>query len=213
LKDIFKIHALKIKYEAVESLYKSLNIKDSIIHNKQHFPHISKSIWNIYFEAIRGFPPDDFEDQTEIIERMSTEERNSNTEHSRDSISQMKLVSVKRLSEEEIKGYIKQLNCTPAEALKEYLDFIQHIKSEKEVYMKCIDAEISKDDLSEYASIEITPLYSFFPPWESLTPLPWNLTKLNYLKIFKEFIFNDNNDVLPDGLRVYAYLKCNCKIP
>ncbi len=35
IENIFKVHALKIKYEAVVSLYQELDIKDSIIRNKQ----------------------------------------------------------------------------------------------------------------------------------------------------------------------------------
>jgi hypothetical protein len=32
-------------------------------------------------------------------------------------------------------------------------------------------------------------------------------------KVFIEFILNDDEKVLSDGLRVSSYLKCNCKIP
>ncbi|MDR1887705.1 MAG: hypothetical protein LBQ70_07315, partial [Prevotellaceae bacterium] len=54
--------------------------------------------------------------------------------------------------------------------------------------------------------------YSFLPPGSSIMPIPHSITKLNFLKVFKEFIFNDDWEVLPEGLLVVVYLKCNCKI-
>jgi hypothetical protein len=56
-------------------------------------------------------------------------------------------------------------------------------------------------------------LYNFLEPGMSVMGLPRNFTKLGFLKIFKEFVINDNEDVLPGGVRVHAYLKCGCKIP
>ncbi|MDR1169479.1 MAG: hypothetical protein LBK97_01430 [Prevotellaceae bacterium] len=109
-------------------------------------------------------------------------------------------------------SYIEQINCTPEEALKEYLCFIQDIKLEKEIYLKCIDTELAKGDLSEYARKFIS-LYKFLEPGMSVIGPPWKFTKLDLLKVFKEFILNDNEEVLPDSLRISAYLKCGCKIP
>jgi hypothetical protein len=108
-------------------------------------------------------------------------------------------------------SYIEELNCTPKEALKEYLDFIQDIKLEKELYLQCIDVELAKGDLSGYAKDGM--LYNFLEPGMSVIGPPWKFTKLDFLKIFKEFVINDNEEVLPDGVRVHAYLKCGCKIP
>ena len=192
LENIFKVHAFKIRYEAVLSLYTTLDIKDSIIRSKNNALSV-KSNWNQYFKLITGSPMNDFEES----------------------------YSVKRISEEEMNQYFKQLNCTPEKALKEYRDFVQNIKSEKELYLECVDAEFAKGDLSKYAKdidsindiANIIFPYNFLPSWFSVFPPPMYITKLDYLKIFKEFIINDNEETLPAGLRVIAYLKCNCKIP
>jgi hypothetical protein len=121
-------------------------------------------------------------------------------------------VPVKYISKEEMDSYIEQINCTPEEALKKYRELIRDIKSEKELYLKCIDAELAKGDLSEYAKKIINP-YKFLEPGMSIIDPLWNFTKLDLLKIFKEFILNDNEEILPDGMRAHAYLKCGCKIP
>jgi hypothetical protein len=131
-----------------------------------------------------------------------------------DSISKVEpgeLVEVEWMSEEEMNSYMEQLNCTPKEAHKEYRDLIRDIKQEKELYLKCIDAELAKGDLSEYAKDGMQ--YNFLEPGMSVMGLPWQFTKLDFLKIFKEFVINDNEEVLPGGVRVHAYLKCGCKIP
>jgi len=190
LENVFKVHTLKIRYETVKYIYE-----------KHGFLYVmSKAKCNEYFELIRGFPMDfNSEKQKDTIISVNSEGE--------------KLVNVKFILEEEMNRYIRQLNCTPEKAFNEYQNFIQTIKSEKKKYLMCIDAEIAKGDLSEYASDQIIPLYSFFPPGCSLTPPPISLTKLDFLKVFKEFIFNYNEEALPDGMRVSAYLKCNCKIP
>ncbi|GHT63382.1 hypothetical protein AGMMS50239_19220 [Bacteroidia bacterium] len=186
IENIFKVHDLKIKYKTVQYIYEESK--------KNHkFPK-DNDLLNSYFEMIRGFPlyP---KKQNDSISRVNPGE----------------LVEVKWMSEEEMNRYIKQINCTPEEALKEYRDFIQHIKSEKELYLKCINTELAKGDLSEYVKVSIAP-YNFLPPGWSLMARPASITKLDFLKVFKEFIFNNNEEVLPEGLIVYEYLKCNCKI-
>jgi hypothetical protein len=170
MENIFKVHILKMKYETVQYIYE-----------KHGFLYVmGKTQWNEYFRLIRGFPI--FEEQHDSISVVNSENG--------------KLASVKRLSEEEMNGYIEQLNCTPEKALQEYKDFIRTIKSEKEIYLKCIDAELAKGDLSEYAN-EMMPLYNFLSPGSSLLPLPLSITKLNFLNVFKEFILNGNEEVLP----------------
>jgi hypothetical protein len=187
MENLFKAHTLKIKYETVQ-----------YIHEKHGYLRVmGKWQWNEYFELIRGFPI--FDEQKNDSISGSCPEKG-------------KLVPVKRLSEEELDGYIEQLNCTPEKVSREYWDFVRDIKSEKELYLKCIDAELAKGDSSEYTQKEIMPFYTFLRPGWSLIPLPVRLTKLDYLKIFKEFVLNDDLEVLPDGLWVHIYLKCGCKI-
>ena len=103
-------------------------------------------------------------------------------------------------------GYLEQLNYTPEEAYKDYKDFIQIIKLDREVYLKCIDAELAKGDASEYVKDR---LYEFLVPGSSLMT---DIMKLDFLKVIKEFILMDDNEVLPNVWREKAYLKCGCKI-
>lgn len=185
LENVFKVHVLKIRYEAVQSLYMEFE-------KKRKFPKYSDYL-NSYFVLIRGFS-------------LYSEKQSD----SLSSINHGELLEVEWLSEEELNRYIEHLNCTPKEALKEYIDFIQNIKLEKEIYSKCINEEISKGDLSEYTK-DIILTYDFHPPMSSL--LGTSITKLDFLKVFKEFVINNDEVILPDFLRVKAYLKCGCKIP
>ena len=74
----------------------------------------------------------------------------------------------------------------------------------------CIDAELAKGDLSEYAKGGM--LYNFVPPMVSHIH-PVTINKLDFLKVFKEFVINGNEEILPDDERMYAYLKRGCKLP
>ena len=186
LENIFKVHVLKIRYEAIQSLYKE-------IEKNRRFPKDSYFL-NSYVESIRGFSLDPEKLSDTIC-----------------SVNHGVLLEVEWLSEEELNRYIEHLNCTPEEAFREYSVFIQNVKSEMEVYLKCIDTELAKGDLSEFAKDGI--LYNFIAPGMSIIGPTWNFTKLDFLKVFKEFIITDNEEVLPDGVRAYAYLKCGCKIP
>jgi hypothetical protein len=111
-------------------------------------------------------------------------------------------VKAEFVSKEEMNRYLEQLNYTPEEAYKDYSDYIRKIKLEKEIYLKCIDAELAKSDVSEYAKGEME--YFIKDPRSSLIG-PF-ITQLDFLKIFKEFVLNGNEEVLPDYLRVKAYL-------
>ena len=68
---------------------------------------------------------------------------------------------------------------------------------EKEDYMNCIDSELAKGEASEYEKDKIYN-YDFRPPGSSLLPFQTEIiTKLNFLKIFKEFILIKEEEVLP----------------
>jgi hypothetical protein len=197
MENLFKAHTLMIKYETVKYIYE---------YEKHGFLRImTKSAWNDYFKLIRGYPL--FAEQKDK-KMIGYEEAIRMRE---EGIKPENVETVKRLSDEEMDSYLEQLNCTPQQALDEYKDFIRHIKSGKEAFLKYIDAELDKDDLSEYAKKGM--LYSFLAPGMSIYGPPWKFTRLDYLKVFKEFVLNDNEEVLPDGIRVHAYLKCGCKIP
>jgi hypothetical protein len=177
LKNIFKVYKLKIKYETVQYIY------DETKKNGGTFYHNSDFL-NRSYELITGFP---------------LKEQNDGVKHG-------KSVEVKKMSKEEINRYIEQLNCTPEQAFQEYKDLIRDIKSEKGIYLNCIEAEIAKGDSSKYARASL--LYNFHPPESSLISPPGGPVKtINFLKVFKEFVLNNNEEVLPEGWRVDSYLK------
>lgn len=173
LENIFKAHSLKIKYETV--LY---------IHNAKSFPK-NDSFLNRSFELIKGYP-------------YFKEEKEAKSE-----IKQGELEKVEWMSKEEMDRYIEQLDCTPEQALKEYIVFLQNIRLKKELYLKCIDVELTKGTESEFIKHKI--FYSFRTPSSSL--LPPMITKLDFLKLFKKFIFIDDEPILPSYLKIKDYLK------
>ena len=106
--------------------------------------------------------------------------------------------------------FAKKLNYSSSQALRAYTDFIKNIQSDKELFLKCIEAELAKGKLSKYEGYYVD--YNYYPrKFSSLKSDP-NLTQLNYLRLFKDFILNDNEEVLPHRLQVIAYLQCGCKI-
>jgi hypothetical protein len=203
LESLFKVHDLKIRYEAVDYVYNAREKNNTFIFSKNSF-----SLKNL-FELINGFSMESKEQKDSILKK--TIGYDEAVRLQKDGIDSGKWVKVEWMSEEEMDRYIEQLNCTPKEAYREYLDLIRDIKLEKERYLKCIDAELAKGDLSECAKSGM--LYKFLEPGMSVMGPPWKFTKLDFLKVFKEFVINDNEEVLPGGMRVHAYLKCGCKIP
>ena len=216
IENIFKVHSLKVKWENVQFFHEEIG---------RSYVSISmsdKKKWCPYFHLFRDLPPDlkehkdsllrAYSESIEAGKRLSQAMFQYAKDHNcapyeafeaiKDSFG-VKSVTVKCLSKEEVKRYIDYL-LMPEEVYEEYRDLIQHIKSGKEIYLKCIDAELAKGDLSGYAAP-----YSFTNPMSSLLPPLSSLTKLNFLKLFKEFIFNNNEEVLPDVLRADAYLKSN----
>ena len=120
----------------------------------------------------------------------------------------------------EVNDFVKQLKHPTAEAWKiyrsilwrQYTDLIEDIKSDKETYLQCIDAEFAKGESSEYSG-KVAP-YDFRSPTSSLMGNPPYLAKLDYLEVFKEFVLNDTLlRGLPQGLEAVVYLKCGCRIP
>ena len=183
IENIFKAHDLKIKYETVRYIYKYENggftRNDSFLNN--------------YFKLIRGFPY--WEEQKDSILSVKPGE----------SVRVVKWI----MSKEEMSRYLEQLNYTPEEAYKEYSDFIRDMKLENEIYLKCIEVELAKEDASEYAEKQFK--YSFIESQSSL--MPPMISKLDLLRIYKEFVINYDQDILPNGLTVNVFQRCGCMIP
>jgi hypothetical protein len=203
IENIFNVHKIKYKYQVVR-----------FICSKEK----DVSYWTRYLLGLSKSP--DCEEQKGSIsgmgiERMSDEEFDRYIEHLEDSVfGKGKFVkdNGERMSDEEKNRYLEQINCTPEKIFEEHTYLIKNIKAEKEKYLKCIDAELAKGESSQYAKDNITPYYFLSPPMQSVLSLPGNITKLDFLKVFKEFVLNDDEKSLPEGFRVYVYLKCNCKI-
>ena len=171
LAEIFKVHEFKEKYEIVDYIYKH---KERVFF--KHHLYQNDSFLNRSFKLIKGFP------YYELLPDSMPIEVPGRVEH---------------ISKEDINKYLEQLNYTPDKALKDYKDFIQLIQLEKEDYMNCIDSELAKGEASEYAKDKIYN-YDFRPPGSSLLPFQTEIiTKLNFLKIFKEFILIKEEEVLP----------------
>ena len=210
LENIFKANDMKIRFQAVDFLFimrekfklrAKLNAEEQASTYEYLFRNIvapgecfifakNTSDVNDLSKKIIGFP------YNSIV---------SDKEHGQ-------LVDVEWMSEEEIDSFVEQMGTTPEDAVKDYLDFTRNIKEEKEIYLKCIDAELAKGDSSKYAT-EFIPEYDFHTSMQSIRgPV---IKKTDFLKVFKEFILlNDDAEYLylPDVVRVIAYLKCGCKI-
>ena len=216
IENIFKVRAMKVRWESVQYFHEESKKEQSFMQT------ISKRMWSYYFEVYIGVQLDFGEQNDSIYSSISEEiekgkifteaifryakEHNCAPYEAHEAIAELyeiKPIPVKRLSKEELNSYLEQMG-TPEEAFKEYSGLIQTIKSEKEMYLKCIDVELAKSDLTGYANP-----YGFMNPLSSFLPRPSNLTKMEFLKIFKEFIFNNNEEFLPDGLRADTYLKSN----
>jgi len=198
LETIFKTHDLKIRYEAVAHLFEKRETRQTIIFEKNPS---SLNMLNRLSELIIGVSiyPEKY-DSLSLGKCDKQEEVHSNFSAMSD-MKILKNVAVEWMSDEEIDSFIEQIGTTPKEAFKEYQDFIRNIKDEKEIYLNCIDVELAKGDESKYADEDL--YYNFKDPMSSL--LSPGISKLDFLKVFKEFILNNNEDILPDVLRIKSF--------
>jgi hypothetical protein len=190
IEKIFKVLNLKVKYEAFVYFY------DMTEKNNKFRTDVLE----------QDYRRDDWMQQFKLFTSFSLEEELHND-------------SVGLSGKTDMGDFVKQLYYPTKEAWYEYkkyiwfeyLQLITSIKAEKEQYFKCIESELAKGELSEYAHKEMA--YDFYSPLVSVLGNPPCLSKLDYLEVFKEFILNDDGEVLPEGLMAVAYLKCGCKIP
>ncbi len=228
LENIFKVHNLKIRYESVMFLDKEIKKKNE--GQGSFIATFSKSRWNEYSRLIKGVPMFEVVKAPTVsadsIMKMSQERSDSFVKALRsipenvdtvaftDSLRKEyfgDMVPVKSLSTEELNEIIQKLECPPGKALGEYKNLIQKIKSQKEFYSKCLDEEIAKGDSSIYAKKQMS-FYHIKNPMSSYIASIQRMNKLDYLKVFREFIINEDEEVLPDVLRAYMYHKHGCKI-
>lgn len=189
LENIFKVYDLKRKYDIVEDIYKESKQRESILFSNYNYEYLG-----YLFELVRGLPySGQLKDSIPIVKPSEIKER-----------------KIVYMPEEAINEYIKQLDCTPGEAYRSYYNSIRNIKLEKELYLKCIDMELAKDFDSDYTKDMLRYEVIQAPP--SLSHLPI-ISKFHFLKLFKEFILNVDEAVLPNYFRALVYLDCGCKTP
>lgn len=181
LKDILHVHRLKVKYEAAQELYPAIKDKNSYFYymlSQKHRVELLKFIID---------NPDSFPEFEEI------EKGSAETE----------LMPVRKVSDKEKEWFIGQLTKNLDDYLTDYQSSIATIKSKKEIYLQCIEEELAKGELSEYKQKKL--IYNYNPPMRSvLLPL---ITKFDFLRIFKDFIFSEDESLLPDSDRISAYLR------
>lgn len=187
LDNIFKTYDLKRKYDIVEYIYKESKKRESILFSNYNYGYL-----NHIFKLIRGFPYFESKDSIPIIKPGEP-------------------TQIKYMSEDEVNKYIEQLNYTPGEAYRSYYDYIRNIKLEKELYLRCIDMELEKKFDSEYMKEMLRYEVVIKAPL-SPSHLPI-ISKFHFLKLFKEFILNDDEAILPNYFRAMVYLDCRCKTP
>ncbi|HMR18160.1 MAG TPA: hypothetical protein PKA53_02575 [Sphingobacterium sp.] len=185
LENIFKIQEYKHKYEIVQFIYK---YRDGGMFRK------NDSFLNYSFDLIRGRPY--FEERAKalgggIVGLPIAEEHE-------------KMEKVEWMSEDEINEYLEQLHYAPEEALTDYINFVQTIKLEKEMYLKCIDKELAKRSVSKKHAKKQVFYYFNLPHASLLSPI---MSELDFLKVFKEFIIINDEEILPDYERVMNLLK------
>ncbi len=82
----------------------------------------------------------------------------------------------------------------PRIALKAYKDSISTIKNFKSIYNKLLDEEFKKENNFPYSKLFV--FYDFQDPLSSIVYKGNTMTKLDFLKLFKKYIFEDELEVL-----------------
>jgi hypothetical protein len=204
LKEVLHVHTLKVKYEAAQELYPAIKDKNSYFYMILSAKHRAELL-KLIVDNSDPFP------EFEEIETSQVETGSVTVFDKEKKTKQLEsgLMPVKKVSDKEKEWYIGQLTKSIDEYFTDYQNSIIALKSKKELCLQCIEEELAKGELSEYKQKKL--LYNYNPPMRSvLSPV---ITKFDFLRIFKEFIFNDEMNLLPDGNKAYVYLHCNCKLP
>jgi len=91
----------------------------------------------------------------------------------------------------------------PAVSLKKYKEKIINTKLNKRTYVNCIESELANKN----NSLKPALIYDYIFPMDSYIPKESIMNKPDFLKIFKHFIFDMDNDTLPPLKEAVEYLK------
>lgn len=93
----------------------------------------------------------------------------------------------------------------PAVSLKKYKEKIITIKLNKSTYISCIESELANKNNSLKKPLMYDYDYRF--PMDSYIPIEGIMNRHDFLKIFKHFIFDLDNNTLPPLKEAVDYLK------
>ena len=91
----------------------------------------------------------------------------------------------------------------PAVSLKKYKEKIITIKLNKSTYISCIESELANKN----NSLKKPLMYGYLFPMDSYIPIEGIMNRHDFLKIFKHFIFDLDNNTLPPLKVAVEYLK------
>jgi hypothetical protein len=92
---------------------------------------------------------------------------------------------------------------SPEEGWADYKNAISSIKKNKDTFRLCIDSELQKKSLSKYFN-ETVP-YHFEDPVQSLR-MKNTISRYDFFRVFKHYIFELNADTLPSFKEVTLFL-------
>ncbi len=93
----------------------------------------------------------------------------------------------------------------PVVSLKKYKEKILTIKLNKSTYISCIESELANKNNSLMKSL----MYDYIFPMHSYLPKESMMNRCDFLKIFKHFIFDLDNNTLPPLKVAVEFLKNN----
>lgn len=93
----------------------------------------------------------------------------------------------------------------PAVSLKKYKEKVINMKLNKKTYIKCIERELANKNNSLKAPL----IYKYMFPMDSYIEKENMMNRQDFLKIFKHFIFDLDNNTLPLLKDAVEYIKNN----
>ena len=91
----------------------------------------------------------------------------------------------------------------PVVSLKKYTEKIITINLNKRTYTNCIESELANKN----NSLNKPLMYDYIFPMDSYIPIEGIMNRHDFLKIFKHFIFDLDNNTLPPLKVAVEYLK------